>query len=152
MEHYRGGSLSNRPCRVIEAKAASYQQPVAAEEVLRVLAGWPMAGSLAQTPCLDGSTSPIFRGTLELSSEAEDQVRAWSGGLGHEQVKVRIFIDARDHLAIHASGVYYPEIPNPATPERKKQVESSVCTPLLASLAEHLRAGLLALGYSVNLP
>jgi hypothetical protein len=152
MEHYRGGSLSNRPCKVIEGRAASYDPAQAAQDALRSVATWTMADGLGQTPFVDGDVSPIFRGTLEIGPRMDAKLQEWSGGLEHEQAKVRIFIDTRDHLAIHASAVYYPMVPAPATEQQLKDAESSVCIPLLASLAEHVRGELLRYGYSVNLP
>jgi hypothetical protein len=149
MEHYKRGSLSNRPTRVLEAKAANFSPSQACEDAIRALASWPMAEVLNEVPPFHGVYPPIFRATSELNGGAIEHIRELSGGHVVEQAKVRVFAGVNGTLRIQLYAIYYPVIPTRVSEVERDAIDKAVCTSMLDSVYAHLRDCLLKQGYSV---
>lgn len=152
MAYYQAGSLSNRPCQIMTAQAANYDDARAAIDALKALSNLDAAASFGQTPCTDTDQSPIFRGTIEFGDALNAEISQWSEGQEVEQAKARVFIDSREQLTIHLNGIYYPMADGAMTEAQVLALENSVCEKMLDKVARQVREGLLALGYSVSSP
>lgn len=150
MEHYKRGSLSNRPTCMVEAQGAKFAAPKACSDAIRALASWPMAEVLNELPPFHGAYPPIFRATSEFNEAAVQKIRELSGGHDVEQAKIRVFAGCNGSLRLQLYAIYYPHIPTSVSTAERDAIDTAVCKYMLETANTHLREQLLAMGYAVS--